>query len=91
MLNERERRSLARIERQLTESDPDLARLFTGALHPGSAESTPTFMLVAGLALVVLGSLVVVAPVAVAGVVLSVFGLVTAHLRPTGFGRASHA
>lgn len=90
MLSERERRVLARIERQLIESDPDLARLFAGA-DADSGGAAPTFLLVAGLALLVLGSLVAAVPVAVTGLALAVFALFTAHVRPTGLGRPSTA
>jgi hypothetical protein len=87
VLNERERRVLARIERQLIESDPDLARLFAGAGRSSSG-TAPTFLLVAGLALLVFGSIVAAVPVAVAGMGLAVFALFIAHTRPAGPGRA---
>lgn len=90
MLSERERRILARIDRHLTESDPDLARLFAGATaHPDT--TTPTFLLVVGLALVVFGSLAAALPVSLAGVVLSVFALIAAYARPAGLGRPTVA
>jgi hypothetical protein len=90
VLSDRERRVLARIERQLIESDPDLARLFAGGA-PRSGGDTSTFLLVAGLALLVLGSIVAAVPVAVAGMALAVFALFTAHARPTGLGGHSAA
>lgn len=72
------------------ESDPDLARLF--ARHTGGdGGSAPTFLLVAGLALLVTGSIVAAVPVAMVGLVLSLFALFTAHVRPTGMGRPSIA
>lgn len=90
MLNDRERRTLARIERHLIESDPDLARLFTAG--PGrQAATTPTFLLVAGLALMVLGSIAAVVPVAVMGMLVSMVSLFAAYSRPTGFGYAGAA
>jgi hypothetical protein len=92
VLSDRERRTLARIERQLIESDPDLARLFTRAHRRGSSTSTmPTFLLVAGLALLVLGSIVAAVPVAVAGMTIAIFALFTAHARPTQFRRPGTA
>lgn len=85
MLNDRERRVLARIERHLRDSDPDLARLFDGAAHPATGTS-PRFLLIAGLAMLVLGCAVVAVPVAIAGMVLSIAALVLAHVRPNGAG-----
>lgn len=88
MLSERDHRVLARIERQLIESDPDFARLFADhALRSSPAGSTPTFLLIAGLALLVIGSIVAVVAVAVAGMVLSMVALFAAHARPGGFTR----
>ncbi len=81
MLNDRERRILARIERQLVESDPDLARLFDRHVAAGRVSSMPTFLLVIGLALLVLGSVVAAVPIAVAGMTLSIFALFTAYVR----------
>lgn len=89
MLSERERRTLAGIERRLVDSDPELAQLFSAAA-PGSDGPTPAFLLVVlGLALLVLGSIVVAIPVAVVGMALAISALLVAGLRPTGAGRAS--
>lgn len=91
MLSDRERQTLARIERHLVESDPELAGLFARAALRGSGNATSTFLLVAGLALLVLGSAVAAVPVAVAGMGLAVFALLTTHSRPTGLGRPATA
>ena len=90
MLSDRERRALARIERHLVESDPDLVRLFHRAAR-GPDGTTPRFLLVTGLALLVLGSIVAAVPVALAGMMLAVFALFTAYARPVGFGSAGFA
>lgn len=90
MLNERERRMLARIERQLAETDPDFVRLFAAAGR-GSDSTVPTFLLVTGLALLVLGSLVVAVPVALTGITLSLFALFIAHTRPSRLRRTGFA
>lgn len=90
MLSDRERRTLARIERHLTESDPDLVRLFARAAARDSDSPTPIFLLVTGLALLVFGSLIAAVPVAVVGMIVSVVALFTARgrtsmIRRTGF------
>ena len=81
MLSDRERRTLAAIERQLTESDPDLARLFAGGLPRRSGLSMPTFLLVTGVLLMVLGSMLVTASVAVTGIAFAVAALGLAYFR----------
>lgn len=81
MLSERERRILARIERHLIESDPDLVRLFARATAHDSNSSAPLFLLVTGLALLVFGSLIAAVPVAVVGMIVSVVALFTARGR----------
>ncbi len=81
MLSDRERRTLARIERELTASDPHLVQLFSGAAVRDGDSPLPTFLLVAGLALLVFGSLIAAVPVAVFGMVLSLFALFTARGR----------
>ena len=80
MLSDRERRTLARIERHLLESDPDFARKFARAT-PTAQSPIPMFLLVAGLTLMVLGSVVAAVPVALAGITLSLLGLVAARHR----------
>lgn len=90
MLNDRERRTLARIERQLVESDPDLARLFAEAALRNGEGSGPTVMLAVGLALMVFGSMVTLVPIAVVGMLVSLTALYVAARRP-GTGRASFA
>jgi Protein of unknown function (DUF3040). len=91
VLSERERHVLSRIERHLVESDPDLVRLFARAMNHGSDSSAPTFLLVIGLALLVLGSLTTAVPIALIGIGLSLFSLITAHARPSRLGRPSIA
>jgi hypothetical protein len=90
MLSERERRTLATIERQLTESDPELARLFTRGVPRRSGFSMPTFLLVTGVLLMVLGSMLVTASVAVTGIVFAVTALGLSYFR-TGQGWPSPA
>ena len=81
MLNDRERRMLERIERHLIESDPDFVRLFAADARRAREGRMPTILLVAGLALMVLGSLLVAVPVALLGITLSLFALFTAYTR----------
>jgi len=81
VLSDREWRTLARIERELTATDPDLVRLFHGAAVRDLDSPMPTFLLVAGLVLIVFGSLIAAVPVAVVGMVMSVFALFTARGR----------
>lgn len=83
MLNDRERRVLARIERELTASDPDLVRLFRSA-RP-SRVSGPTLLLALGLAVMVLGSALVSVPIAVLGMIVAGCALVAAYRAPIGF------
>jgi hypothetical protein len=90
VLSDRERRTLARIERELTTSDPDLVKLFVAAGLRDTSRPVPVLLLVTGLALLVFGSVIAVVPVAVLGMVLSVFALFTARgrtsmLRGPGF------
>lgn len=91
MLSDRERRTLARIERELTASDPDLVRLFADKVTRGSAGDTPIFLLVTGLALLVFGSLIAVVPVAVVGMIVSVVALFTARGRTSMIRRPGFA
>jgi hypothetical protein len=91
VLSDRERRTLARIERELTASDPDLVRLFARAARRGSDSSTPIVLLVTGLAVLVFGSVIAVVPVAVLGMVLSVFALFTARGRTSMLRRPGFA
>lgn len=81
MLSERERRTLAAIERHLAESDPDLARLFANGIPRRSGFSIPTFLLVTGVVLMVLGSMLVTASVAVTGIAFAVTALGLAYFR----------
>lgn len=90
MLSDRERRILARIERHLVESDPDLARLLTGELRV-QRSGVPIVLLVAGLAMLVLGSLLAVIPVTLAGMAAAVFALFVAHTQPNPIRRAGFA
>jgi Protein of unknown function (DUF3040) len=82
VLNDRERRALARIERELAVSDPDLVRLFRSA-RP-SRVSAPTLMLAIGLAVMVLGSALVSVPIAVLGMIMASGALVAAYRAPIG-------
>lgn len=89
MLNERERRSLDRIEQQLVTSDPDFARLFNAASRRQSG-TTPRTLLIVGLALLVLGSATTAVPVAVFGMLIATVAIVTAYQR-NGFAGFSPA
>ncbi|MBN9098936.1 MULTISPECIES: DUF3040 domain-containing protein [unclassified Pseudonocardia] len=91
MLSDRERRTLARIERELVASDPDLVRLFAGAASRRPERDTPIFLLVTGLALLVFGSLIAVVPVAVVGMIVSVVALFTARGRTSMIRRPGFA
>jgi hypothetical protein len=86
MLSERERRTLASIERHLVESDPELARLFARAVPRRPGFSMPTFLLVTGLVLMVLGSMIVTASVAITGIAFALVALAMAYFRPAGRG-----
>ncbi len=90
VLSDRERRSLARIERHLVGSDPELARLFAGQPRTVAARPGSTFLLATGLLLLVFGSIAAV-PVAVLGMAVSLVGLFTAYARPSGRTRPSPA
>ena len=81
MLSDRERRTLATIERQLVESDPELARLFAHGVPRRSGSALPTFLLVTGVLLMVLGSMLVTASVAVTGIAFAVVALGLAYFR----------
>lgn len=81
MLSERERRTLDSIERQLVESDPELARLFARGLRRRTRFSMPTFLLITGVVLMVLGSMLVTASVAVTGIAFAITALALAYYR----------
>ena len=84
MLNERERRTLARIERHLVESDPRLARMLAAHRHP--RESSPTALLAVGLAAVVLGAITTLVPLVVVGMCCALAALGLAAFRQVGQG-----
>jgi Protein of unknown function (DUF3040) len=86
MLSDRERRTLASIERQLVESDPELARLFAHGVPRRTDSPMPTFLLVTGLLLMVLGSMLVTASVAVTGIAFALTALGMAYFRTNGRG-----
>lgn len=90
VLNERERQVLAHMEHTLSASDPELARLLAGS-DAGGGAVVPTLLLVAGIALMVLGSAVATVPIAVTGMALSVTALLMVHTRPGGSGGSSRA
>ena len=91
MLSERERQILASIEHQLVESDPELVRLFTRGVPRRAGFPLPTFLLVTGLVLMVLGGMIVTASVAVTGIAFAVVALCLAYFRPTSPGWPSPA
>lgn len=83
-LSERERRALARIEHHLRETDPRLARLLStgraGIMMRLHGLPPPARLLIAGLVMMVVGSVTLMLPLAVAGAVAAVFGLLLALL-----------
>jgi hypothetical protein len=85
VLNDRERRALARIERHFVESDPDFARIFTEGGRRGAV--SPTAVLAVGLAMLVLGCVVTIVPLAVLGMICSLSALGLAAVRQQGFNR----
>ncbi len=89
MLNERERRTLDRIEQQLVTSDPDFARLFRTAARRQSG-TTPRTLLIVGMALLVLGAATTAVPVAVFGMLIAAVAIVASYRR-TGFAGFSPA
>ncbi len=91
MLNDRERRILERIELQLVESDPEFARLFATLHYPRAESRMPAFLLVMGLVLMVLGSVTVAVPLALAGITLSIFALFSASTRASAARRSRFA
>lgn len=91
MLNDRERRILERIERQLVESEPELARLFATFQHQPGESRMPAFLLVAGLTLMVLGSMTVAVPVALLGITVSLYALFAAYTRTSCARRTGFA
>jgi hypothetical protein len=91
MLSDRERRTLATIERQLVESDPELARLFAHGVPRRSGSALPTFLLVTGVLLMVLGSMLVTVSVAITGIAFALGALAMAHFRAEGRGRPATA
>ena len=82
MLSERERRVLARIERQLADTDPALAQILSSGMLPRPRWANPTALLIIGLVLLVFGSVIAAVPVAVLGIGMAVMALFTAHRRP---------
>lgn len=86
MLDDRERHTLARIERELTTSDPEFVRKFTR--HAAPRVGGPALLLAVGLAVMVLGSAMVSVGLAAAGIAVACCALVAAYHRPSGFGTA---
>ena len=82
MLSERERRVLARIERQLADTDPGLAQILSSGMLPRPRWANPTALLIIGLVLLVFGSVIAAVPVAVLGIGMAVMALFTAHRHP---------
>ncbi len=81
MLSERERRTLARIEQELRESDPDFVSQFHAAPARPSGPSGPSLLLAVGLLLMVLGSAIVAVPLALLGMTVALTALVLAYQR----------
>lgn len=91
MLSDRERQTLVAIERQLVESDPELARIFAGGAPRRGRRGLPRVLLICGVLLMVIGSMIVTVSVAITGIALSILALCLAHARPAGLGRSSSA
>ncbi len=86
-MSERERHALTRIERQLAESDPRLARMLTTHRHPG--QSVPVALLAIGLAAILLGSVTAVVALVALGSVTALAALAVAALRSAGAPRTA--
>lgn len=85
MLNERERRILARIERQLVLTDPEFVRRFETAAR-GYTGNLPRLLLAVGLALMVFGSASISVPIAAFGMLVAAVALVVAYGRTGSAG-----
>jgi hypothetical protein len=83
-MSDRERRVLESIEQELRRSDPEFVRRF--ARLGKRRLSGPAILLAVGLVMIVLGSAIVSAAVAVLGLGIAVVALVAAYHRPLGFG-----
>lgn len=81
MLSERERRTLARMEQELRESDPDFVSQFHALPTRPITPSGPSLLLVVGLLLMVLGSAIVAVPLALLGMAVALGALVLAYQR----------
>ena len=83
-MSDRERRVLESIEQELRRSDPEFVRRFA---RLGKRRITgPTVLLAMGLVVIVLGSAILSAPVAVLGMGIAGVALVGAYHRQLGFG-----
>ncbi|SHK81364.1 Protein of unknown function [Pseudonocardia thermophila] len=78
-MSERERRTLARIERHIAETDPRLARMLARHRVPGRPR--PVLLLAIGLAAILVGSLTVLVPLVLGGALVSLAALVVAAVR----------
>ena len=87
MLSERERLTLARIERHIAATDPALARILSTGTLPRPRWASPTLLLVTGLLMLVFGSVIAAVPVVVLGIAMAALAMFTAHRRP-GLGPA---
>jgi DUF3040 family protein len=83
-MSDRERRVLESIEQELRRSDPEFVRRF--ARLGKRRLSGPAILLAVGLVMIVLGSAIVSAAVAVLGLGIAAVALVAAYRRPLGFG-----
>jgi hypothetical protein len=83
-MSDRERRVLESIEQELRRSDPEFVRRF--ARLGKRRLSGPAILLAVGLVMIVLGSAIVSAAVAVLGLGIASVALVAAYRRPLGFG-----
>jgi Protein of unknown function (DUF3040) len=83
-MSDRERRVLESIEQELRRSDPEFVRRF--ARLGKRRFSGPAILLAVGLVMIVLGSAIVSAAVAVLGLGIAAVALVVAYRRPLGFG-----
>ena len=88
MLNARDRRVLAQIERCLADTDPELARLFRTAprIDHGS-RTTSRYVLITGLILLSIGAIASALPLMLFGIVLAILSPILAAAGSVSTGR----
>jgi hypothetical protein len=81
MLSERDRRVLARMEEDLSQSDPQLVRMFHEGPPRTPGHGLPCTLIALGLVIAVAGSMIAVVSLALLGVGLIATALYVAMLR----------